>query len=83
MSHKHEELLRTILHGHVGGNIHWRDVESMLIHLGARVEPHHGSSFRVSLNGAEGFIHRPHNSPTCSKQELWHVRDYLASAGYK
>jgi hypothetical protein len=81
MSHKHESLLRAIFGGAVSGNVHWREVESMLAHLGARVEPHHGASFRVVLNGVEGFLHRPHNSSTCTKQELRHVRDYLASAG--
>jgi len=81
MSHKHESLLRSIFEGPVSGNVHWREVESMLTHLGAKVEPHHGANFRVVLNGVEGFIHRPHNSNTCSKQELRHVRDYLVSAG--
>jgi hypothetical protein len=81
MSHKHASLLRSIFEGPVGGNVHWREVESMLTHLGAKVEPHHGASFRVVLNDVEGFIHRPHNSTTCTKQELRHVRDYLVSAG--
>lgn len=81
MSHKHESLLRSIFEGPVSGNVHWREVESMLTHLGAKVEPHHGASFRVEMNGVEGFLHRPHNSNTCSKQELRHVRDYLTSAG--
>lgn len=81
MSHKHESLLRTLFEGPVGANVHWREVEAMLTHLGGRVEPHHGASFRVVLNGVEGFIHRPHNSPTCTKQELRHVRDFLVSAG--
>ena len=81
MSHKHEILFQSIFHGPVSGNIHWREVESMLTHLGARVEPHHGASFRVVLNGVEGFLHRPHNSPTCTKQEIRHLRDYLVSAG--
>lgn len=81
MSHKHESLLRSIFDGPVSGNVHWREVESMLTHLGAKVEPHHGASFRVLLNGVEGFLHRPHNSNTCTKQELRHVRDYLSSAG--
>lgn len=81
MSHKHESLLRSIFEGRVSGNVHWREVESMLTHLGARVEPHHGASFRVVLNEVEGFIHRPHNSNTCTKQELRHVRDFLVSAG--
>lgn len=81
MSHKHHSLMRSIFEGPVSGNIHWREVEAMLAHLGATVEPHHGASFRVTLNGVEGFLHRPHNSNTCTKQELRHVRDYLASAG--
>jgi len=81
MSHKHQSLLRSIFDGPVSGNVHWREVESMLVHLGATVEPHHGASFRVVLNGVEGFLHRPHNSNTCTKQELRHVRDYLSSAG--
>ncbi len=81
MRHKHESLLETIFDGPVSGNVHWREVEAMLVHLGAQVEPHHGASVRVELNGVEGFLHRPHNSPTCTKQELRHVRDYLASAG--
>ncbi len=81
MSHKHDILLHAIFAGPVSGNVHWREVESLLAHLGAKVEPHHGASFRVTLNGVEGFLHRPHNSPTCTKQELRHVRDYLASAG--
>jgi len=81
MSHKHESLLHSIFEGPVSGNVHWREVESMLTHLGAKVEPHHGASFRVVLNGVEGFLHRPHNSNTVTKQELRHVRDYLVSAG--
>lgn len=83
MGHKHENLLHSIFSGPISGNVHWRDVEAMLAHLGARVEPHHGASFRVVLNGVEGFIHRPHNSPTCSKDELRHVRDYLIATGMK
>lgn len=81
MSHKHDNLMRAIFDGPVSGNVHWREVESLLAHLGAKVEPHHGASFRVVLNDVEGFIHRPHNSSTCTKQELRHLRDWLASAG--
>ncbi len=81
MGHKHEILLRSIFGGPLGANVHWREVEAMLAHLGAKVEPHHGASFRVVLNGVEGIIHRPHNSPTCTKQELRNVRDFLESAG--
>jgi hypothetical protein len=81
MSHKHESLLHAIFDGPASSNIHWREVESLLTHLGATLEPHHGASFRVVLNGIEGFLHRPHQSNTCTKQEIRHLRDYLASAG--
>ncbi len=81
MSHKHTALIHAIFEGPASANVHWREVESLLSHLGAKVEPHHGASFRVVLNGVEGFLHRPHNSNTCTKQEIRHLRDYLASAG--
>lgn len=83
MAHKHDALLRSLLRGPVSGNVHWREVESMLTHLGATVEPHHGAKFRVRLNGVEGFIHRPHNSATCTKEEMRHVRDLLIASGFK
>lgn len=81
MSHKHQSLLYAIFKGPVSGNVHWREIESLLTHLGAQLAPHYGASFRVELNGVEGFLHRPHNNNTCTKQELRHVRDYLTSAG--
>lgn len=83
MSHKYDNLLRSLFHGPISGNVHWREVESLLTRLGATIEPHHGASFRVRLNGVEGIIHRPHNNATCSKEEIRHVRDFLIATGMK
>lgn len=80
MSHKHDQFIRTIFHDPISANIHWREVESFLAHLGAVVEPIQGTRFRVLLNGVEGVLHRPHHSNVCSKQEIKHLREYLASA---
>jgi len=80
MSHKHDQFLRAIFQDPVSSNIHWREVESFLHHLGAAVEPIQGTRFRVVLNGVEGVLHRPHHSNVCSKQEIKHLREYLASA---
>jgi len=33
MSHKHAHLLETVFHDPISGNIHWREVESLLKHL--------------------------------------------------
>lgn len=77
MSQKHTRILESILQEPVSGNIHWREVESLLHHLGAVVEPAHGARLRVTLKGIEGTLHRPHHSGVCSKQEIRHLRDYL------
>lgn len=81
MSHKHLNLLRSIFQDPVSSNIHWREVESLLRHLGAAVEPAHGARFRVVLNRVEGFFHHPHHSNVCDKQTIKGVREFLAHAG--
>ena len=81
MSHKHERILSAIFREPLSGNIHWRDVESLLRHLGAVVEPGHGARMRVVLNGVEGTLHRPHHSGVCAKHDIRHLREYLTSAG--
>ncbi|MDD4881916.1 MAG: type II toxin-antitoxin system HicA family toxin [Gallionellaceae bacterium] len=80
MSHKHDQFIRTIFQDPISANIHWREVESFLNHLGATVEPIQGARFKVVLNGVEGVLHRPHHSNVCSRQEIKHLREYLASA---
>jgi hypothetical protein len=80
MSHKHEQLLRTIFHDPISANIHWREVESLLHHVGADVESLSGARIRVKLNGAEGILHRPHHGNTLDKSAVRHLREYLAHA---
>lgn len=81
MSHKHQSLLRAIFQDPVSANIHWREVESLLNHLGAEIEPLHGARFRVVLNRREGILHHPHQGNVCTKQDIKHLREYLAHAG--
>lgn len=81
MSRKHDRVLSAILQGPVSGNIHWREVESLLLNLGATVEPGHGARLRVMLNGIDGTLHYPHHTGVCGKHDIRHVRDFLLSAG--
>ncbi len=81
MSHKHTRVLEAIFKESVAGNIHWRDVESLLHHLDARIETGHGARLRVLLNGIEVSLHRPHHSGVCSKHEIRHLRKFLVAAG--
>jgi hypothetical protein len=80
VSHKHEQLVRAIFHDPVSGNIHWREIESLLSHLGASIEPLSGARIRVMLNRAEGILHRPHHGNTLGRQDIQHLREYLARA---
>ena len=81
MSQKHKRILIGILQEPVSGNIHWRDVESLLHHLGAEIEHGHGARMKVMLNGCEGTLRHPHHSNVCSKHDIRHLRDYLITAG--
>jgi hypothetical protein len=80
VSHKHEHLLQTVFHDPISGNIHWREIESLLGHLGADVESLSGARIRVKLNGVEGILHRPHHGNTLDKSSVRHLREYLAHA---
>lgn len=81
MSHKHSNLLRTVFHDPVSGNIHWREIESLLRHLGASVDPAHGARFHVTLNGFEAFLHHPHQGNVCDKMLVKQLREFLSRAG--
>lgn len=81
MSHKHEQLVRAIFGEPPSNNIHWRDVESLLNHVGAETENIPGSRLRVKINRMEGILHRPHHSNTLDRQGIKHLREFLARAG--
>ena len=81
MSHKHLHLLQAIYKDPISANIHWREVESLLLHLGASIESAHGARYRIVLNRVEVFLHQPHNNSTCGKPEIKQLREFLAHAG--
>ena len=81
MSRRTASLLRSIFHDPPSGNVHWRDVESLLKHVGASLEPVSGARIRVKLNRMEGVLHRPHHSNVLDASALMHVREFLARAG--
>jgi hypothetical protein len=81
MSHKHAHLMRTIFSDPPSANVHWREVESLLHHLGAAVEPAHGARFKVTLNRMEVFLHHPHQGSTCSRTDIKQLREFLGRAG--
>jgi hypothetical protein len=81
MSHKHAQLLRTLFHDPISGNIHWREVESLLNHLNADIESLSGARIRVKINRMEGILHRPHHGNTLDRNAVQHLREFLGRAG--
>lgn len=81
MSRHHANLIRSIFHDPPSGNVHWREVESLLKHVGASLEPISGARIRVKLNGMENVVHRPHHSNVLDGNSLVHLRGFLARAG--
>ncbi len=81
MSHKHDHMIQAIFQDPPSGNIHWREVESLLHHLGAEVESLQGARIKVHLHKAEGILHRPHHSNVLARQDIKHLREFLAHAG--
>jgi len=81
MSRRHANLIRSIFHDPPSGNMHWREVESLLKHVGALLEPLSGARVRVTLNRMEAVLHRPHHSNVLDASSLLHLRGFLARAG--
>ena len=82
MSSHHAKLLRMIFHDPPSNNIHFREVESLLRHIGAEVESLSGARIKVTKDRVEAILHRPHHhNNELDKQGLIHLREFLARAG--
>jgi hypothetical protein len=81
MSRHHANLIRSIFHDPPSGNVHWREIESLLKHVGASLESLSGARIRVTLNRMEDIVHRPHHSNVLDAKSLLHLRAFLARAG--
>lgn len=83
MNRKHSRTLEAVFAHPVGANIKWRDIEGLLLALGAEIEEGSGSRIHVLLNGAPATFHRPHPRPDTDKGAVSDVRDYLTARGIR
>jgi hypothetical protein len=81
LNSKQSATLKTIFTVPVPSDLKWRDIESLLIGLGAVIKEGRGSRVRVALNGVRAVFHEPHptNKEVC-KCTVKDVRDFLESA---
>ena len=83
MQKRHERTLARIFSHPTPSGLAWRDVEAMLVALGADIEERAGSRVLVKLNGRRLVAHRPHPRPEMDKGAVADMRDFLTSAGVK
>lgn len=81
MSSHQAKLIREIFQDPPTHTLHWRDVESLLRHVGAEIETLSGTRIRVTLQRFEAILHRPHHHHSeLDKAGLLNLREFLARA---
>ena len=83
MQRKHQRTLALIFSRPVSGSIKWRDIEALLLALGAEVSEREGSRVGVKVFGNRRVFHRPHPSPDTDKAAVESVRKWLENNGVK
>ncbi len=81
MNKKYEKTRERIFANPVPANIKWRDIETMLVSLGAEIEERAGSRIVVKLGNEVQVFHRPHPDPDTKKGAVTAMRKFLEKAG--
>jgi len=83
MNSNHNKVLQSIFEAPVSSSIVWKDIELMLISLGAELSEGRGSRIRIALNGVRAVFHRPHPKKEADKGAVVSMRRLLQEAGVK
>lgn len=83
MKKRHRVTLAKIFARPVIGTIHWSDIESLFIALGAEVSEREGSRVGVFLFGEVRVFHRPHPSPNTDKGAVVSIKKWLEDHGVR
>lgn len=81
MNAGHRKTLKAVFTDPVSGSIKWRDVEALLLALGAEMSEGSGSRVRFTIAGQTLFFHRPHPSPETKRWAIRDIREFLTNAG--
>ena len=78
---KHRHTLELIFAHPTSANVQRRDIESLLIELGADISEREGSRSAVVLFDEVRVFHRPHPSPNADKGAVASIRKWLDQHG--
>ena len=80
MNTRHRKTLEALYERPERADIAWREIEALLLALGAEVSEGRGSRVRVALNGVRAVFHRPHPQKETDKGAVKSVRRFLQEA---
>ncbi len=83
MNKKHQKILEQIFQSPVQSSIVWKDIEAMLVSLGAEISEGNGSRVRIALNDVRAVFHRPHPQKETDKGAVVSMRRFLKEANVK
>jgi hypothetical protein len=83
MKAAHRLTLDKIFANPVSASIKWRDVEALLVALGAEVSEGGGSRVRFTIADQTLFLHRPHPSPDTKRWAIRDIREFLTNVGIR
>ena len=83
MNTKNKKVLKSIFDSPVSSSITWKDIELLLVSLGAEISEGNGSRVRIVLNGIRAVFHRPHPQKETDKGAIISIRRFLKEAGVK
>jgi len=83
MTSRHQRTLEHLFERPERLDVAWRDVEALVLALGAEVSEGQGSRVRVALNGVRAVFHRPRPKKEVDKGMAKSVRRFLGEAGVK
>ena len=81
MQQKHRRTLEALFARPTPANIHWRDIQSLFVELGAEISEREGSRVGVFLFGEVRVFHRPHPNPDTDKGAVASIRRWLEIHG--
>lgn len=80
MRGKHLKILDDIFAIPAKSGIPWKDIEALLMALGAEISEGNGSRVRIALNGVRAVFHRPHPKKETDKGAVSSMRRFLMEA---
>ena len=83
MKRVHRKTLEAVFAHPTSANIAWKDIEALLVGLGAQASEREGSRIALVLFNEVRVFHRPHPSPKTDKGAVAAVRKWLEQHGVK